>query len=42
MIIICKRCDYEWTSRVKCPKECPRCKNRIDYSKESAKKDKNS
>jgi len=27
----CYRCDYEWSSRVKEPKECPRCKARLDH-----------
>jgi len=42
----CPHCKYEWYSRVKEPKACPRCKNRLDklpkkfkwnYSKEVAK-----
>jgi len=24
----CKKCGYEWTSRVDNPKECPECKSR--------------
>lgn len=24
----CKKCKYEWLSRVKNPKECPKCKTR--------------
>lgn len=31
MKIKCKYCGYEWTPRVKDPKECPRCKRRLDY-----------
>ncbi len=27
----CKKCLYSWESRVKEPKACPRCKNRLDY-----------
>lgn len=27
---ICPFCGYEWTSRVAEPKECPKCKKRID------------
>lgn len=26
----CKKCGYEWTSRKKNPKVCPRCKTRLD------------
>ncbi len=26
----CPRCAYCWISRVENPKECPRCKNRLD------------
>ncbi|MBI5066398.1 hypothetical protein HZA97_09265 [Candidatus Woesearchaeota archaeon] len=26
----CPRCEYIWISRVEKPKECPRCKNRLD------------
>jgi DNA-directed RNA polymerase subunit RPC12/RpoP len=27
----CSRCGYEWTPKVPSPKECPRCKVRLDY-----------
>ena len=27
----CKRCGYEWSSRTKKPKQCPRCKN-LDWN----------
>ena len=27
----CVKCEYEWESRVKEPKACPRCKTRLDY-----------
>lgn len=27
----CPRCGYGWTSRKSHPKECPRCKGRMDY-----------
>ncbi len=27
----CSRCGYEWESKVPQPKECPRCKGRLDY-----------
>lgn len=27
----CEFCTYEWISRVKEPKSCPRCKRRFDY-----------
>lgn len=27
----CPRCDYGWESKVPHPKECPRCKARLDY-----------
>ena len=26
----CIKCDYIWESRVEIPKECPRCKSRLD------------
>ena len=28
--IKCWRCGYQWDSRKKQPKECPRCKARLD------------
>lgn len=27
----CSRCGYQWESKVPNPKECPRCKSRLDY-----------
>jgi len=27
----CPRCGYEWNPRVQNPKECPRCKGRLDF-----------
>ena len=27
----CKKCEYEWKTRLKNPKSCPRCKRRFDY-----------
>ena len=33
----CKKCKYEWKSRKKDPKACPRCKTRLDYSKAKEK-----
>lgn len=27
----CSRCGYEWRPKVPSPKECPRCKTRLDY-----------
>lgn len=27
----CPRCEYEWESKTLRPKECPRCKGRLDY-----------
>ena len=27
----CPRCGYEWESRIPNPKECPRCKQRLNY-----------
>lgn len=27
----CSRCGYEWESRIPNPKECPRCKQRLNY-----------
>jgi predicted Zn-ribbon and HTH transcriptional regulator len=26
----CKHCGYEWISRVKTPKKCPRCGRRLE------------
>jgi len=26
----CKKCNYEWVSRIENPKSCPRCKARLD------------
>lgn len=28
----CPRCGYEWESKIPNPKECPRCKGRLDYT----------
>lgn len=30
----CTKCTYEWESRVSNPKECPRCKSRLDKTEE--------
>jgi Zn finger protein HypA/HybF involved in hydrogenase expression len=30
MRIKCKKCKYKWNSRINKPKECPRCKTRMD------------
>lgn len=27
----CKFCEYDWETRKKEPKACPRCKRRFDY-----------
>lgn len=27
----CKKCLYNWESRVEKPKACPRCKTRLDF-----------
>ena len=27
----CYKCQYEWETRTKKPKACPRCKTRLDY-----------
>jgi len=27
---VCPKCEYKWVSRKKHPKECPRCKKRLD------------
>lgn len=27
----CVKCKYDWKTRVKEPKSCPRCKYRFDY-----------
>lgn len=32
-IIICPKCNYQWKPRVENPKECPRCKSRLDYER---------
>ena len=24
------KCEYEWTARIKSPKECPECKSRLN------------
>ena len=39
--MLCPKCNYEWISRVKYPKECPRCKRRLDFinSKKQDKED---
>lgn len=36
----CKKCGYEWQSRLENPKECPRCKTRLDYAKKTTSKEK--
>jgi hypothetical protein len=28
----CPKCGYEWESKIPNPKECPRCKGRLDYT----------
>jgi predicted Zn-ribbon and HTH transcriptional regulator len=28
----CLKCEYDWETRVENPKECPRCKTRMDYN----------
>lgn len=33
----CPYCNYEWESRIDNPKECPRCKRRLDHKKEEVK-----
>lgn len=33
--MICTKCGYEWKPRVEKPKECPRCKARMDYQKKN-------
>jgi len=30
-VMRCPRCGYEWRPKVPNPKECPRCKGRLDY-----------
>ncbi|MEK6973389.1 MAG: hypothetical protein AABW72_05100 [archaeon] len=32
---LCPYCKYEWIKRARNPKECPRCKRRIDYIKKN-------
>ncbi|HIH17886.1 MAG TPA: hypothetical protein HA282_00215 [Nanoarchaeota archaeon] len=29
----CIKCKYEWSPRIEEPKECPRCKTRLDWEK---------
>ena len=29
----CIKCEYEWTARIKNPKECPECKTRLNRVK---------
>lgn len=29
-MMVCNKCKYSWENRVQHPKECPRCKSRID------------
>jgi len=33
----CPKCNYQWVSRVKNPKACPRCKSRLDAPKKGEK-----
>ena len=28
----CHKCTYDWAPRKATPKECPRCKTRLDYT----------
>lgn len=30
MTLKCHRCGYEWTPRIKNPKECPKCKRYLN------------
>ena len=30
----CTKCSYEWETRTESPKECPRCKSRLDKKEE--------
>ena len=30
---MCSNCEYEWSSRVEFPKQCPRCKRYLVYDK---------
>ena len=32
----CNQCEYEWESKLKKPKQCPRCK-RYDWDQENKK-----
>ena len=27
----CPRCGYKWEAKIPKPKECPRCKGRLDF-----------
>jgi len=29
--MLCQKCSYQWAPRKETPKECPRCKTRLDY-----------
>lgn len=33
MKCVCKKCGYEWESRVERPKACPECKGRMGSKK---------
>ncbi len=35
--LICPKCCYNWESRKPEPRECPRCKTRLDYVKRKLK-----
>ncbi len=36
----CQACEYEWKTRVKEPKACPRCKTRLDWFNDKNNKNK--
>lgn len=38
----CPRCGYKWEPRVPRPKECPRCKGRLDFGPMKKKRGKSS
>jgi len=32
--MLCDKCSYQWAPRKETPKECPRCKTRLDYKQQ--------
>lgn len=38
IILVCARCEYEWTPRTDNPKQCPRCKSHL-WNKQKTKEE---